>query len=842
MGRQPIRTLFGGAVICAAALAQAPPSTPFRQCPAIGASNSCGVLIVVNANNTVSVYRDKNIPPYENSDDTVTGVLNNSGRTITSLPLKSGTDIFGFEDDGICSKSITPKPSGCPFGPTGYEGPGVSYSNISSDKHSGTVNFSPGIPPGGSAYFGLEEALSASDVTVPLNTTCPTSSATSGIAYSSQLYGTGGNGNYTWSLVTQGSLGTFTLIVSSSGLVSGTPDTAGQLNFTIKISDTGGASAQQACSIAVTAFADLVITRVEPVQVIHGSNVPLVAGKPTVVRVFVRAAGKNVSPVANVSAVLHGPSAPDPLLPFTPPITALAYNGPLPYNNPPNYEEQTIDFLLPDDWVSTSGIFGMEAELVLPPNYKDPDTSNNTSPFNLVLFTPPSNPAGLTAGKLSVGYISICLQPPGAQKQCPSAGVGNLTQFVNKLYPVASSGFQFFRAGRLRNPYARPIPNTNARKEQDGWMIDLLGALRRYFERSAFYLDMDFLVGFVPNVPGISYGGLADALWAGGGGQVVLVVDYSPGSAGYTAETIAHELGHNIGLRHVNQNMPAACAAVAVDPCTTWPYDNPTIQNAGYDVGNRKVVPAKTNFDMMSYCDDNTSSNMWISPAYYTALFDNNLAPSQSPVNRSCAPAPSFTILQRPQRSTGRAISAAPQDYLLVSGTAARDGSSGQLNPAFKVNTRLTPPPSDPKGNYCVRFFGGSAAIGTHCFSLNFTNIESGNVLDQASFSFLVTAPPGATRIALLSGNREVASISGARAAARAYHRGPAPRGPMGRRDPPEPGLVWLGSVGADLHRGLQLGRRSHLDAAFDRDHRQQPGGCAVGNHGWIERLLPRAS
>ena len=40
------------------ALAQSPPSKPFNQCPKIGASASCAVLYVFNADGTTSVYAD----------------------------------------------------------------------------------------------------------------------------------------------------------------------------------------------------------------------------------------------------------------------------------------------------------------------------------------------------------------------------------------------------------------------------------------------------------------------------------------------------------------------------------------------------------------------------------------------------------------------------------------------------------------------------------------------------------------------------------------------------------------------------------------------------------------
>ena len=50
-------------------------------------------------------------------------------------------------------------PAGCPFGPTGYEGPGVSFGTPSLDGTSDTIYFNPAIPPGGSAYFSLENAI-----------------------------------------------------------------------------------------------------------------------------------------------------------------------------------------------------------------------------------------------------------------------------------------------------------------------------------------------------------------------------------------------------------------------------------------------------------------------------------------------------------------------------------------------------------------------------------------------------------------------------------------------------------------------------------------------------------
>jgi hypothetical protein len=139
----------------------------FTQCPPIGFDTGCGILIVVNPDGTVSVQTDPSQPPYDNMEDTLIGVQNNSQAVVTSLTLTGVTmpdATFDFDTDGLCTQ--TGAPSGCPFGSTGYEGPGTSFSNISADKATGTVNFSPGIGPGGTAFFSLEGKISATNLTI----------------------------------------------------------------------------------------------------------------------------------------------------------------------------------------------------------------------------------------------------------------------------------------------------------------------------------------------------------------------------------------------------------------------------------------------------------------------------------------------------------------------------------------------------------------------------------------------------------------------------------------------------------------------------------------------------
>lgn len=173
--------IVGCAFVCMAFLTALPNASAaplFTQCPAVGQNTGCAILITVNSNGTTSVQSDPNPPndgPYDGSDDTLVGLQNNSGSAVGSINLSStSAPIFGFDGDGICDPSTWVTPGngaapGCPsasgFGPTGYEGPNNTFSNISPDTMSGTVNFTAGVPPGGSAYWALEDTLSAADVT-----------------------------------------------------------------------------------------------------------------------------------------------------------------------------------------------------------------------------------------------------------------------------------------------------------------------------------------------------------------------------------------------------------------------------------------------------------------------------------------------------------------------------------------------------------------------------------------------------------------------------------------------------------------------------------------------------
>lgn len=174
-----------------------PPTNPstttgtsgLNECPNIGDSTEgCAVLIILPASGPAQIVQNTNTNcgpssnrdcngPFDGQDDTLVGILNETNVAIPQVALSSNTDIFGFDGDGICSTSHGNPTygdwtgqSGCPYGTTGYEGPGTSFNGYakSTGYKVGNVLFSNGgLAAGSSTFFSLESSLSGASFTVP---------------------------------------------------------------------------------------------------------------------------------------------------------------------------------------------------------------------------------------------------------------------------------------------------------------------------------------------------------------------------------------------------------------------------------------------------------------------------------------------------------------------------------------------------------------------------------------------------------------------------------------------------------------------------------------------------
>jgi uncharacterized repeat protein (TIGR01451 family) len=187
-----------------------PTTPPFTECPSIGdAVRGCNDLLVLNPDGTATFLTDPKEPTLDAFDDTLVGILNNTGVALSNITLQSSNlssgegaanqGIFAFDGDGLCSisntsqgnfaltwhvggKQLSAAQTGCPYGPTGYEGPFTYFSNYSkANKYTtGTVNFTQqgGLPSGGSVFFSLENKVTNLTIFHPTTTVTTLSAST----------------------------------------------------------------------------------------------------------------------------------------------------------------------------------------------------------------------------------------------------------------------------------------------------------------------------------------------------------------------------------------------------------------------------------------------------------------------------------------------------------------------------------------------------------------------------------------------------------------------------------------------------------------------------------------
>jgi hypothetical protein len=118
--------------------------------------SGCNQLITFNSNGSIATTTPNASGFYDaGGDDSLIGVINNTGTAITSIVLASTVfDIFGFDFDGVCGAATTGAGSGTPgytfvgggnpcgaVDPTGYGDHGITFSGISLNGMSGTVTF-----------------------------------------------------------------------------------------------------------------------------------------------------------------------------------------------------------------------------------------------------------------------------------------------------------------------------------------------------------------------------------------------------------------------------------------------------------------------------------------------------------------------------------------------------------------------------------------------------------------------------------------------------------------------------------------------------------------------------
>ena len=183
-------------------------------------------------------------------------------------------------------------------------------------------------------------------------------------------------------------------------------------------------------------------------------------------------------------------------------------------------------------------------------------------------------------------------------------------------------------------------------------------------------------------------------------------VAFLPGKAGFSipqSGTIAHELGHNLGLSH------APCGG-ASDPDPSFPHQDGSAGAWGYDFARGELVRPEIP-DLMSYCGPPDG----ISDYHFANALRYRLFEAGAPAGPAAAPATA----------------------LLLWGGADADGAPF-LNPAFVVEAPPVLP--DSAGAYTLT---GRTARGTELFSFSFAMPRAADGDGGSGFAFVLPAEPG---------------------------------------------------------------------------------------------------
>jgi hypothetical protein len=345
---------------------------------------------------------------------------------------------------------------------------------------------------------------------------------------------------------------------------------------------------------------DLLVGGYEITQATQNMNntVALVAGKTTVVRVYVQTDGDVTIPGVNVSltGTRNGSSLPNsPLTTGPKSVTKTWSRGNL---------TSSFNFTLPSEWLSGSVSLQMRID---PGNsiIEGNETNNLTS--TVANFT--------TVPALDVKVVPIQYNDPGTGLTFPPAGSNYLAPGLLRMFPISTA--------------------TVTRRAEISWSQNLAIETNWHnlLSRIATIKQTDnapesqVYYGLVPMRDDSGnrwfHGGVAGIGYVGYRASVGLADLPSIGIDG--SEIANHEIGHNLGRPH------SPCG-VSGDP--NYPYVGGMIGQFGLRIDLMQLFDPATYADIMGYCEP-----VWISDYTYQALFNNQVTAGATPqVTQPLAP------------------------------------------------------------------------------------------------------------------------------------------------------------------------------------------------------------